>query len=381
MRPWIGYALRRLLTSAGVLLGVLLLTYGLSRLSDVDPVDRYLEASEELDRSGGSDSDARRYRAAARRLGVDLPPFFFGLSPKHHPDTLYRVLPLSARETIIAEANKRLSRNGGTASLLPKLSWYGTPNGFTRFAGGVVSGDFGYSLRDGQPAARSILRALRTTAPIALLGLLLAAALGIVLGVQMAWRRLGWLRTACYVLLSSPGFFLSALAVSVFAGRGRLFPGPGWVDASAGVGEWLAHATLPILILGLPAAAYIALVLEESLLSADRAPIREFARMQGRTEAQVWWGDMLPLGLVPGVVTVVGLLVPSFIGGSVVVEYVFNIPGLGRLVFESILARDWPLVLGVVTLSSFATVLGYLMIDLVNAWIDPRWRKFVVHVG
>jgi len=75
------------------------------------------------------------------------------------------------------------------------------------------------------------------------------------------------------------------------------------------------------------------------------------------------------------------LLVPAFIGGSVVVEYVFNIPGLGRLVFESILARDWPVVLGIVTLSSFVTVFGYVFLDVVNAWLDPRFRKMIGHVA
>ena len=121
--------------------------------------------------------------------------------------------------------------------------------------------------------------------------------------------------------------------------------------------------------------------MEESLQQADRIPIRDFARLRGQSERQIWYGDMFRLGLVPSVVTVVGLLVPAFIGGSVVVEYVFNIPGLGRMVFESILARDWPVVLGIVILSSFSTIFGYILLDVVNAWLDPRFRKLTSHVA
>lgn len=377
------YIARRLARTALVLLGVVALTYALSRLSDADPVYRHLDARGDLDGAsasrgggGGGASDALAYRSAARELGLDLPPFFFGLSPKPLPDTLVAVLPLARRERL---RDSLLSAAGGAG--WPRLRWYGWPNGFTHFAGGLAAGRLGYSLQTGEPATRPIARAVATTLPLAALALLAALLLGTLGGLYLGWRRWRALRAACYGLLAAPGFYLTTLAVTQLSGRGRPFPGPGWPAASASLAEWLPHAALPVALLALPGAAYLTLVLADGLRRADRQPIRELALMSGRTERSVWWREMLPLAFVPAGATAVGLLVPALLGGSVVVEYVFNVPGLGRLVLESLLARDWPVVLGVVLLSGLATALGYLAMDLLNAWLDPRWRKIVTHAG
>ena len=403
---WVRYLLRRLITSVGVLLGVLLLTYGLSRLSDADPVYAYLEAQNEFGNSTRSAGDTRAYSRAARRLGLDLPGFFFALSPKHYPDTLHRILPLARRqqaETLLREGlpwphiqtYQTTAWSAGSLSpdaqleeahhqgqlLVPTLRWYGSDNGFVYFMKGLLRGDLGYSSRTGNPVASSLLRALVVTLPIALVSLLLAVVLGILLGLPLARHRWRALRLGLYAFVSAPGFWLATIFVTQLSGRGKPFPGPGWRGATDSLANWLSHTTLPISILALPAAAYLALLLEEAIRREDRLPLRDFARMQGASERSVWWREMLRLGIAPSLATAVGLLIPAFLGGSVVVEYVFNIPGLGRLVFESILARDWPVVLGVVLLSGLATIIGYVVMDVVNAWIDPRFRKFVVHAN
>lgn len=370
---WLGYIFRRLAWSGAVLIGVVLVTYGLGRLSDQDPVLTYLAQNGQAD-DFSFDADSRAYSAAAATLGFDLPPFFFGLSPKHFPDSIHQILPLTRRRAVHEQLNTQPS------SILPKVTWYGSPNGFTHFLKGLSNGNMGYSLQSGQAVGSSLWRSFMITLPIALLALLLAVAFGIGLGLSIARRKRQVVQAVCYVLLSVPGFVLATIGVTQFAGRGKLFPGPGWIDATSSFGTWLSHAALPILTLSIPAAAYIALLLAESLQRADRIPLRDFARLQGKSERFIWWQDMLPLGIVPTVSTVVGLLIPSFLGGSVIVEYVFNIPGLGRTVIASILSRDWPMVLGVVLISGTATIIGYTIIDVVNAWIDPRWRKILAHV-
>lgn len=419
----------------------MLLTFWLSRYASDDPVSAYLAATDDVEQASEAD-DLRTYRSAASMLGQDLPPFFFSLQPSHYPDTLHRLMPLSRKRqakallkhglewSAIEEVQKTLWTNsdqfsgalrlGETVSEItytqefpkepifiqgsladapltyandpsfdlnatrekiswPSLRWNGFQNSFWHFAGGMLRGDFGYSLQTGESVSTRLTRAFRTTFPIALLALILSVLLGTWLGTFMAQRGSNWLKRACYVMLSLPGFWIVSFAMTQFSGRGRPFPGPGWMlDGS--ISDWIAHTTLPILILAIPAAAYLALVMEESLQQADRVPIRDFARLRGQSERQVWRGDMYRLGLVPSVVTIIGLLIPAFIGGSVVIEYVFNIPGLGRMVFESILARDWPVVLGVVVLSSVATVFGYVLLDVVNAWLDPRFKKLTNHV-
>ena len=400
-----------------------MLTYGLSRFSDADPIYGYLDAKGDLAGRSNSSSDDRAYRAAAHALGLDLPPFFFTIQPSRYPDTLYKLLPLARRtqayswlkkgvhEDVVVdiqdfiwsadatEENIRLrrvlepSKLTGSArhllnrytsysynSAIPRVVWHGWPNGFTHFLGGILHGDLGYSSQSGNSVGEAIWRALKVTAPISLVALLLSVGISLLLGVWIARYSASWLRGLLYVLVSMPGFWLAMLFVTQLTGRGRPFPGPGWRDATASLGAWLHHVTLPVLILAIPAGAYLALILEESILRGDRMEIRDFARLQGATERKVWWAEMLPLGIVPSLSTAVGLLIPGFIGGSVVLEYIFNIPGLGRLVFESILSRDWPMVLGVVLVSGLATVAGYFFMDMVNAWLDPRFRKFVTHV-
>lgn len=422
---WGRYILRRLGSALAVLLAVILLTFWLSRYASDDPVYAYLATTNDLEQAQGAE-DQRAYRRAAQTLGQDLPPFFFSLRPSHYPDTLHLLMPLTRKlqaqmllkhgfewsaierfqsslwneqgeiaktlqRALTPRAFQEIQHNyehkpkldfslHGKVSSWPSLHWNGFHNSFWHFAGGMLKGDFGYSLQTGEAVSTRIARAFRTTLPIATLALILSLVLGTWLGTLLAKRNAAWLKRLCYVLLSLPGFWIVSFAMTQLSGRGKPFPGPGWMlDGS--LGDWIAHAGLPILIMGIPAAAYLALVMEESLQQADRVPIRDFARLRGQSENRVWFGDMYRLGLVPGVVTIVGLLIPSFIGGSVVVEYVFNIPGLGRMVFESILARDWPVVLAVVVLSSFATIFGYILIDVVNAWLDPRFRKLTSHVA
>lgn len=419
---WLRYLLQRLFTTIAVLLGIVLLTYSLSRLADADPVYSYLESRGDLAGRASSLNDEKAYREAAHSLGLDLPAFFFTMQPSRYPDTLYKLLPLAKRQQayswlkegrhadVVLELQEKIWRTDASPkdiqqrnklesrfldptyqlyflqytdfasnSSIPSVTWHGWNNGFTHFAGNLLRGDLGYSIQSGNAVGASISRAFWVTAPIAFLALLLAILLSLLLGVSIAQHRAGWLRGLLYVLVSMPGFWLATVFITQLAGRGKPFPGPGWRDATQSIGSWLHHVTLPVLILAIPAAAYLALILEEALLRDDRLAIRDFARLQGASEHKVWWSEMLPLGIVPSLSTAVGLLIPSFIGGSVILEYVFNIPGLGRLVFESILSRDWPLVLGVVLVSGLATISGYLVMDLVNAWIDPRFRKFVTH--
>jgi len=422
---WGRYILRRLASTFAVLLAVVLLTFWLSRYASDDPVYAYLAATDDLEQASIT-ADLRTYRSAAHTLGQDLPPFFVSLQPSHYPDTLHRLIPLSRKlqakallkhglawnkiQTFQSElwqgsdeyrkALRNITRiqtfrrvqnayqQGPFIDLAasqqrvawPSLHWNGMQNSFWHFAGGMLRGDFGYSLQTGEAVATRIGRAFRTTFPIALLALVLSVVLGTWLGTFIAQRNDVWLKRSCYVILSLPGFWIVSFAMTQLSGRGKPFPGPGWILDGSLI-DWFTHASLPVLILAIPAAAYLALVMEESLKQADRVPIRDFARLRGYSEGKVWYRDMLRLGLVPSVVTVIGLLIPAFIGGSVLVEYVFNIPGLGRMVFESILARDWPMVLGVVALSSFATVFGYVLLDVVNAWLDPRFRKLTSHVA
>ena len=437
MTPLANYLVRRLLLSAGVLVALLAATYALARLGDVDPVARYLGVAGGLEGAGGrGGDDLRAYRLEAARLGLDRPSFFFWVAPDHYPDTLSRVLPLARRRQAEAFLRKRyrwpavedlqrvvwaepapagldaraarlatdlgeLRASGVPAGVLaalesarsdavgwPRARWAGARNGLMTHFGQYASGELGYSLQTGRPVGAAVARALGTTLGLGLIGLGLAMALAIPWGLAIARRRarhgagaIAYGEIAAYVVTSIPGFLLATVVVTLGTGVGRPFPGPGWAPYSeVGLLGWCAQAALPILCLSYGPAAVLALVLAGSLSRGDRVPVREFARVLGLGERRIWWRDMLPLGLVGSTVTTAGMMIPTALGASVVIEYLFNIPGLGRLSLESVLARDWPVVVAVVWLGGLATVVAYTLIDLVNAALDPGYRKLVLRV-
>jgi peptide/nickel transport system permease protein len=243
--------------------------------------------------------------------------------------------------------------------------------------GGLARGDLGLSHTYGVPVAELIVERLAVTVPLAILALVLTLGLGVAAGVAAAARR-GRVADAAILLASQvglavPGFWLGILLILGFGvGLGWLPAGgfPGWRDDPL---AGLAALVLPALALALAQGAVLARVTRAAMLETLGEDFTRTAMAKGMRRGRMLWRHALPNALVT-VVTIVGLQVTFLISGAVVVETVFTLPGLGRLVLQAVAQRDLMVVRGVVLVLVAAAVLVAFAADLVHAAIDPRLR-------
>jgi peptide/nickel transport system permease protein len=268
-----------------------------------------------------------------------------------------------------------------------------SPRGHEAFGGsgehpwhGLLALDFGTEFaRPTVPVAREILQRLAVTVPLALLAILLAYGIAVPLGVLSALRRgsVGERGTSLLLLAlhSVPAFWLGLMLVLLFgaAGLGWL-PVVGLHDKDAETLSPLAnlydtalHMILPVATLALPTLAYLSRQVQGAMVEALESESVRAARARGLPESSVVVRHALRSSLLP-LVTLAGSILPALIGGSVVVETVFSIPGMGRYAYEGILARDLNIVLATTTLSAAMTLVGILLADLAYAVVDPRIR-------
>ncbi len=237
------------------------------------------------------------------------------------------------------------------------------------FLGDALQGDFGTSIRTGAPATELVFERVGRTLTLATLGLLVALAISVPLGVMAAVHRgRAWDRFSMgFALLgqSTPAFWLGILLILIFAVWLRWLP-------SSGVGSW-QHYILPSVVLGWSISAGIVRLLRSSMLEVLDAEFVKLARAKGLSERVVIWKHALRNALIP-VVTFIGFMYGVIIASGVVIEVVFGWPGLGYLAYESTLWRDFP-VLQLSVLVYTAIIVGInFLVDLSYGLIDPRVR-------
>jgi peptide/nickel transport system permease protein len=248
---------------------------------------------------------------------------------------------------------------------------------YGRWMSGVVRGDLGTSWRTGLPVLEMILGRLEVTAELTLLAMLVALAVGIPLGILSARRENTALdhvaRVASLFSLSIPVFWQATmliLAASLWFGWApRVDFVSVWVDPAAN----LAIMALPSLALGTAVAAVFMRMTRSSLLEVMREAYIRTARAKGVSEKIVVWGHALKNSLIP-LITVAGAQVGYLLGGAVVTEEVFTLPGVGRLILWAVFQRDYPLVQGTILFISALFMLSNLVVDLVYGAVDPRIR-------
>jgi peptide/nickel transport system permease protein len=249
---------------------------------------------------------------------------------------------------------------------------------YAAWIGGLMRGDLGTSMTYHTPVAGLVADRLAVTLPLALLALALAVALALPLGILAAARRDRWADRGVQVFgqlgVAVPNFWLGLLLVLLFSTTlGWLPPGgfPGW---GAGVGEALRALLLPAVALALPQAAVLARVTRSAALEVIGADFVKTARAKGLAERAVLARHVLPNTLVP-VATILGLQLSVLIAGAVLVENVFNLPGLGRLAYQALAQRDLVVIRNVVLIFSLVVVLVNFAVDLAYVLLDPRLRR------
>ena len=273
------------------------------------------------------------------------------------------MLGLDARPETIAALHRQL----GLDAPLPLR--------YLRWIGGLLSLRLGNSTTYGVPVSQLIGDRLRITLPLAAITLLLSVAIGIPVGVAAA-RRQGRLSDTAIMLAAQlfkaiPDFWGGVMLILVFSLTLRWLPSGGFPGWTPSPGAALLALVLPSLALALPQAAILARFMRSSTLGALGQDFVRTARAKGLTRRAALWRHAVPNALVP-VVTLIGIQFPLLLTGTIIVENVFNLPGLGRLVYEAINQRDLLVVQDLVVLLVATVVLVNFGVDLLSVRLDPR---------
>lgn len=251
------------------------------------------------------------------------------------------------------------------------------PTQFGIWVGQVLQFDLGQSVYSQQPVARLIGQRLQPTFMLAAFTLLIAVAIAVPAGVVAAWRVNSWVDRLVMAFavfgFSVPVFVIGYVLIYVFAVTLRWLPVQGYKPLADGIGASLASITLPSVALAFVFAALIARVTRAAMLETLSQNYIRTARAKGLTRARILIVHALKNASIP-VVTVIGVGLAILVGGVVVTESVFNIPGLGRLTVDAIVRRDYPVVQGVILFFSMLLIGINLLIDLSYALFDPRIR-------
>lgn len=305
------YIARRVLSLIPVWLGISALAFGLSLLVPGDPVRQTLQ------QQGIDAPSSEQVQAMRRELGLDQPP----------------------------------------------------PVRYVRWLGDAVRGDFGESIRTGEPVLRSLTDRFPRTAQLALTAIVLGLGFALPIGVLSALHRE---RTADHVSrigalvgASIPSFWLSYLLIIAFAVQLKVLPVAGAATPQ--------HLVLPALTLAVGAGATLTRLTRSAMLEELSREYVRTARSKGLTEQVVIVAHALRNALI-AIVTVTGIRLAALLGGAVIVETIFAWPGIGKYVVDSITARDYPTIQGFVLFAGSIVLLINLAVDLAYVWLDPRVR-------
>ncbi len=275
------------------------------------------------------------------------------------------MLGMNAQPETVAALRAELGLDGSALSRY--LGW----------TGGMLRGDFGTSYQYRAPVAVMIAERLKVSLPLALYALALAVTVAFPAGLYAAARRgrLGdaAVTGATQLGIAVPNFWFAMMLVLVFAVNFRWAPAGGFPGWEAGLWPAVGALTLPAVALALPQAAILARVLRAALIDTMSEDYIRTARAKGLTQGEALRRHALRNALIP-VLTIMGLQFSFLLAGGIIIEQVFFLPGLGRLVFQSIAARDLIVVQSVVMLLVFAVVTVNFAVDLAYAAVDPRLR-------
>ena len=242
---------------------------------------------------------------------------------------------------------------------------------------GILHGDLGTSIFTNLPVASLIAQRIEPTLSLMAITLVLTILIAVPLGVVAAWKAGSWVDRSIMAFavfaFSLPVFVVGYVLAYVFALQFEWLPVQGYTPLARGLWPWLQNLILPAIALGSVYIALIARITRASMLEVLQQDYIRTARAKGLDQRSILFVHALKNAAVP-IVTVIGIGVALLIGGAVVTESVFAIPGLGRLTIDAILRRDYPVIQGIVLLFSFLYVLVNLLVDLTYTLVDPRIR-------
>ncbi len=241
----------------------------------------------------------------------------------------------------------------------------------------LLQGDLGISPASKYPVGKQIRQRIAPTLSIGIYALTVQVLVALPLGIISAWKANSWIDRSSMIFavlaFSIPVFWLEYNMIYTFAVKLPWFPALGYTPISEGVGPWLRSITMPGIAVGLISAGLVARVTRSAMLEILREDYIRTARSKGLAERVVLTRHALRNASVP-IMTIVGLSLAGMIGGLVISEQVFAIPGMGRLVVDAVSNRDFPVIQGVLLMVALSYVVVNLIIDLTYVYIDPRIR-------
>lgn len=498
------YIIKRILYFVPTLFAISLFTFGLSKMAPGDPVELRLAGGMQGSKGGGQKSDKlageKQYLAMKKKLGFDIPSFYFGVTSASVPDTLYKIARKNEKETLetltktygnwgevqnyylalkaLEQSSFDVERNdasyAGLKSVannynklmnatdderilryldriktaidaeaevqvdsvttkiikplanmqssfdklalaynnvkekatpiknwLPKFSWYGFKNqyhvwlfGNTSFVDkddpdvkyGFFRGDFGNSYLDGRPVKSIIWEALGITLKMNIISIFIGIIVAIPLGVQLAKKRgTRFDRITSiflFALYSLPGFWIATMFVVYFTTSEygmNWFPTYGLRSSTlpADASFWTRfldqahHLVLPIIAMTYTSFTYSARQMRGSMLGVMKQDYIRTAVAKGLSERTVTWKHTFRNSLIP-IITMFSSILPSLIGGSMIIEIIFNINGMGRATYSAVIARNYPIMFTALMFSAILVMISMLLADMMYAAVDPR---------
>lgn len=248
---------------------------------------------------------------------------------------------------------------------------------FGFWAWDLLHGDLGTSIFTQLPVTELIAQRIEPTVSLMVLTLIITLSLAVPLGVFAAWRQGSWIDRLTMGLgvlgFSLPVFVVGYLLSYIFALTFHFLPVQGYAPLSRGLGPWLEHLVLPAMTLACAYVALIARITRATMLDTLSKDYIRTARAKGLREIEVLFGHALQNAAGP-IVTIIGIGFAILLSGAAVTETVFAIPGIGRLVVDAILRRDYPVIQGIVLIFSCVYVVVNLLVDLIYVFLDPRIR-------
>lgn len=293
---------------------------------------------------------------------------------------------ISNREKLISESTR-------WKTYIPTIHWYGTENqyhlwllGNGKDRKGLLRGDFGISYIDSQPISTKIWQKIGISFGLSLISIFLAYLISIPIGIYSAYKKDSaadrGMSLVLFILYSMPSFFVATLLLLQFANPDNLswFPVSGIQDPTLFDPEWgffkklshrMPYLILPIITYTYGSFAFLSRIMRVGMIDIVSQDYIRTARAKGLGEKKVILKHALRNSLLP-IITVFASIFPMAIGGSIIIEVIFSIPGMGVEIFTSILNYDYPMIITVFTISGFLTMVGYLVADLLYAVVDPR---------
>ncbi len=305
----------------------------------------------------------RLLRSVPVLFGVSLVSFFLMQIVPGDPATIIAGLGASQQEIDRVRAELGLDR----PMLVQLGQWYR----------GIARGDLGDSVLLGRSVTRSILERLPVTLSLSGYALVLTLAVGLTTGVFAALRPNTWLdqalMTIALVGVSLPSFWLGLMLIVLFAVQLDWLPSGGYVPLAESLGGWLRSTTLPAVSLALLQIGLLARITRSTMLEALGQDYVRTARTKGLPARTVVGKHAFTNVMIP-VVTVVGIVFSLLLSGSVVIETVYSLPGVGRLLASAVLRRDYPVIQGGLLIVAAGLMLLNLLVDVLYAYLDPRVR-------